>query len=126
LVLYLGIPAPAPEAAQARPGPDAGRMPTAALDEGDMPIMVSGRVLDPQGNPFAGAKLYVGFSTRGFAREVPFGGMTFPRRTTSAADGRFHFTFTRSELDAPSLDHARPAVIAVAEKYGTAWADIKE
>jgi RNA polymerase sigma factor (sigma-70 family) len=91
----------------------------------DAPIQVSGRVLDPQDGPIAGARLFVGFSAGQTAAPLQFGPMNYPRRATSSTDGRFEFTFTPSELDAAALDHSRPAVIAVAQGYGPAWAVIK-
>jgi hypothetical protein len=124
LMIRRAVSAPAPEMAQAQPAPVVGIPPGAGQDEADAPIEVNGRVLEPKGRPIAGAKLYVGFSAPGRVPDVR--PMAYPLRTTSAADGRFHFTFTQSELDAASLDHSRPAVIAVAQGYGTVWADIKE
>jgi hypothetical protein len=50
--------------------------------------------------------------------------MNYPLRATSGTDGQFRFTFIRSELDAKSLDEARPAVVAVAVGHGPAWAEI--
>jgi RNA polymerase sigma factor (sigma-70 family) len=94
----------------------------------DAPIEVSGRVLDPEGRPFVGARLYVGYSERRYARRFAtrsdFRPMSYPLRATSDADGRFHFTFATSELDARWLDDSRPAVIAVAGGYGPDWAVI--
>jgi RNA polymerase sigma factor (sigma-70 family) len=92
----------------------------------DVPVSVSGRVLDPEGRPIVGAKLYVGFSARRPGPQVPFRPLAYRPRATSETDGRFHFAFTLSQLDAASLEHSQPAVIAVAPGYGPAWADIKE
>jgi RNA polymerase sigma factor (sigma-70 family) len=91
----------------------------------DTPIEVSGRVLNPQGRPIAGAKLYVGFSAQSTAPEVRFQPMAYPLRTTSGTEGQFRFKFKQSELDAAWLDHSRPAVIAVAQDYGPGWAVIQ-
>jgi hypothetical protein len=124
-VLHQATSSPPTEVAQDRGAlvadSPAGQLP----DDPDAPIHVSGRVLDPHDGPIAGARLYVGFSAERTAPEVRFRPMAYPRRTTSATDGRFHFTFTQSELDAAALDHSRPAVIAVAEDYGPAWAIVK-
>src|SRR5207253_2525333 len=49
-----------------------------------------------------------------------------PLRGTSAADGRFHFAFAMSELDAAWLDDSRPAVVAVAAGHGPDWVEIGE
>ncbi len=99
-------------------------LPEAPRDLFDAPIEVTGRVLNPEGTPVAGANLYVGYSPRPshFAPSRPPAAYLF--RATSAADGRFHFTFARSELDAKLLDASRPAVVAVASGYGPDWAVI--
>src|SRR5262249_15343686 len=66
--------------------------------EATRPIKVSGRVLDPAGRPFAGARLYVGYAPRrcDYATSHP---VAFPVRARSAADGWFDFTFAPSDLD---------------------------
>jgi RNA polymerase sigma factor (sigma-70 family) len=95
-------------------------------DEADTPIKVSGRVLDPRGKPVAAARLYVGYSVRGSALDRQQGKAAYPLRATSGADGRFHFSFAKSELDARVLDDSRPAVAAVADGFGVDWAEIPE
>jgi hypothetical protein len=94
------------------------------LDEADAPIEVAGRVLDPAGKPFAGAKLYVGYSVRRSAPEMDLPQAAPPLRTTTGTDGRFRFKFTKSELDARYLNDSRPAVVAVSRGYGPDWAEI--
>ncbi len=102
-------------------------------DQSDVPMEVGGRVLDPRGNPVAGAELYVGYSERRLIRrtmpentlaEQPRPG-SYPRRATTGADGRFHFRFATAELDPRLLDDARPAVMAVAAGYGPNWVELK-
>jgi RNA polymerase sigma factor (sigma-70 family) len=121
---------PEDPAALAAPGIFARSQPAAPRDEADVPIDVSGRVLDPAGRPFAGATLYVGYSAHRYTPfitpDVPFRQPPYPPRATSGADGRFHFAFAQSELDARWLDDARPAVVAVAGGYGPDWAEVGE
>jgi RNA polymerase sigma factor (sigma-70 family) len=75
---------------------------------------VRGRVLGPDDRPCAGAKLYLGFSNP----KEP----TYPVRATSGGDGRFAFTFARSELDMAYSDNPVYQVLAVAEGHGCSWA----
>jgi RNA polymerase sigma factor (sigma-70 family) len=77
---------------------------------------VSGRVLDPDGNPLAGAKLYLGYTGPK--------DMKFPVRAASGQDGRFQFTVEQSELDKVDIDHPTIQVMAVAEGYGCDWAAV--
>jgi RNA polymerase sigma factor (sigma-70 family) len=78
-----------------------------------------GRVLGPDGNPFAGAELYL---------VLPPGGKENPPavRATTGADGRFEFTATRAEFvpaQAPAdVDpFAHLQVVAVAKGHGPDW-----
>jgi hypothetical protein len=85
---------------------------TAAASE----VAVTGRVLGPDGKPFAGAKLYLSYY-----------GSREPRpkvRAVSGADGRFRFAFAKLEISEPTW---RPeawrvaAVVAVAPGIGSDW-----
>jgi RNA polymerase sigma factor (sigma-70 family) len=76
-------------------------------------VKVSGRVVDPDGKPFVGAKLYM-------AR--PSGGAT-TREATSGADGRFHFAVTKAGLEKTVADQPAPRVMAVTDKFGCDWAE---
>jgi RNA polymerase sigma factor (sigma-70 family) len=92
-------------------------------------IKVNGRVFDAVGKPLEGAGLYVGYSIHRYRRSASSmrsGQIAYPLRATSAADGRFQFTLSTSELDATWLDDSRPAVIAVAAGHGPDWAEIAE
>src|SRR5439155_4030785 len=44
-------------------------------------------------------------------------------RAVSGPDGPFQFSFAPSELDADYLEVSRPAIVAVADGFGIAWAD---
>jgi hypothetical protein len=102
--------------------------PAELVDDDDIPIKVSGRVLDPAGKPFAGANLYVGYAVSGVLLDrndvLPRPQSPLPLRAKSGADGQFEFSFTRSELDGRILDRSKPAVIAVASGYGPEWSSI--
>ena len=89
-------------------------------------IRVSGRVHDPAGQPFAGAKLYVGYMPRGCDAYPPTHRPVYPLRATSGADGRFSFAFTKADLDERYLDNSRLAVVAVADGFGPDWMEITE
>jgi hypothetical protein len=126
LALYLAVPTPAPQSAQVQPGPDPGNLPAVGQDEFDAPIGVRGRVVGPDGQPVAGAKLFVGFTRNRDLPDLKVQPADFPIRRITGADGRFAFAFTRSELDAIRLDHSRPAVIAVRDGFGPAWTAIRD
>jgi protocatechuate 3,4-dioxygenase beta subunit len=86
--------------------------PPPAAEKGDR-VEVTGHVLGPGGKPFAGARLYL--------RSAKLKEPAYPVRTTSAADGRFAFTFPRSLLDDSSPYSGWFDVIAVADGYGPDW-----
>jgi hypothetical protein len=87
-------------------------------------IRVRGRVLDPQGRPLAGARLYVGYAPWRNQPDAVAHQPVYPLRAMSGTDGRFHFSFDRSDLDAIHLDASRPVVIAMADGFGLDWAEI--
>jgi RNA polymerase sigma factor (sigma-70 family) len=76
-------------------------------------VEVTGRVLNPDGKPFAGARLYL--------RHRGATGPDYPAQATSDADGRFTFAFKRSVLDESSPYTGWFQVIAVADGYGPDW-----
>jgi hypothetical protein len=79
---------------------------------------VNGQVLDPDGRPVAGAKVYLRPLADDRAEQQP--------RTTTGTDGRFALSVARSELH-PMPDwfdaRRRIQVIAEAEGFGPAWSD---
>jgi RNA polymerase sigma factor (sigma-70 family) len=99
------------------------RLPSSPVDP-NLPIEVSGMVVNPKGKPLSGASLYVGYSARHYTSDIRFRQPSYSPRATSGADGRFHFTFSPSELDPRSLDNSQPAIVAVAEGYAPDWAEI--
>jgi protocatechuate 3,4-dioxygenase beta subunit len=78
----------------------------------------SGRVLDPDGKPLAGAKIYITGLTSGI--------IEFKPRTTTAADGTFRFTVKRDEfkLRGDEQPGSRVTIGATAPRCGgaVAWA----
>jgi RNA polymerase sigma factor (sigma-70 family) len=84
-------------------------------------VEVGGRVLDPDGKPLAGARLYW-YST--VLRRESFREAHDPKRT-SAADGRFRFPIPQSEIDNLEQDTCwdQMTVVAVAPGYGPGWVE---
>jgi protocatechuate 3,4-dioxygenase beta subunit len=75
-------------------------------------------VLDPEGKPLAGAKLYLGFYRTAEG--------DLPVRAVSGTGGRFDFTFAASELDKTYSDHPTFQVAAAAKGYGFDFATVRE
>jgi protocatechuate 3,4-dioxygenase beta subunit len=78
-------------------------------DEKSDTIEVSGRVLDPDGKPFAGATLTLWTGTA--KAEAP------RTRATTGKDGRFRFAVRRAALQ-------QATVVATAEGYGLDWVEL--
>jgi RNA polymerase sigma factor (sigma-70 family) len=112
-----------PKAAGVTPGAGQEQAGPAKRDEADA-VVARGRVLGPDGKPFAGAKLYLHSSRPGAS--------PYPVRATSGADGRFEFRCARSELantvsdDRGSASGPRGGVMAAAKGYGCDWATVGE
>jgi RNA polymerase sigma factor (sigma-70 family) len=113
------------EAPPAKPDVKTPRQPK-SLEENPDAVTVGGRVLDPEGKPFTGAKLYL-WVDYNFEKPVP------PKvRATSGPDGRFDFTFAKQDVAAieePWVnDWAAPwrqaLVLAAAPGYGAGWANM--
>jgi RNA polymerase sigma factor (sigma-70 family) len=79
-------------------------------------VRVRGQVLDPDGRPLGNAKVYLG--------QTSYNNPAYPVRATTGEDGRFEFTFTRSELDRSYSDQPRAEVLAMAKGFGSDWAVI--
>jgi RNA polymerase sigma factor (sigma-70 family) len=79
-------------------------------------VEVRGRVLDPDGKPVAGAKLFRALSA---PRAGPWPDAS--AAATSGADGRFRFTIPRSELDEAPGEWSPSQVMAVADGSGCDW-----
>jgi RNA polymerase sigma factor (sigma-70 family) len=92
------------------PGERPGRGKADARQRKDEAVTVSGRVLGPDGKPFAGAKLYLDSSGPK--------AKTSPARATSGEDGRFQFSFAKSELDRTFSDNPTVRVLATAKGHG--------
>src|SRR5262249_25120134 len=84
-----------------------------------------GRVLGPDGKPVAGARLYLDFDRKDLA-DVEAYLMTegrprepaLPVRATTAADGRFRFTFRRTDQEAAAASVLPRMVAAFADGHG--------
>jgi RNA polymerase sigma factor (sigma-70 family) len=84
----------------------------AATDEEKGDITYAGRVLGPDGKPFAGAKLHLLYFT---PKALPV-----PARATSDAEGRFQFKVARADFErsASATPWESGMVVAVADGYG--------
>jgi RNA polymerase sigma factor (sigma-70 family) len=98
--------------------------PTPPAEEGEE-VVVTGRVLGPDGRPAEGARLYLDFDRKDLqdveanlmpredAREP-----ALPVRATTGADGRFRFTFRRFEQEVAADEVLPRMVAAFADGYG--------
>jgi len=105
---------------------EAFKQPLPAFDplDADAPVEVGGQVLDPDGKPCPGAKLYLGYSVRSFTRGFDVRQPAYAVRATSDENGRFRFSFTRAELNARWLDDSHPTVAAIAAGHGPGWVEL--
>jgi hypothetical protein len=79
-------------------------------------LRLHGRVLDPDGKPFAGAKLYLGYAGPK--------DRTYSVRATSGEDGGFAISVPKAASDQADSDEARPQVLAVAAGHGSDWVTV--
>ncbi|HEV3260032.1 MAG TPA: hypothetical protein VG013_24400 [Gemmataceae bacterium] len=84
--------------------------PTSRTETGDH-VVVTGRVLGPDGKPVSGAKVYVSTYTAKDQADPKV-------RATSGPDGRFRFPATRSEVN------VNERVAAAADGYGPDWCEL--
>jgi RNA polymerase sigma factor (sigma-70 family) len=99
-----------PATAADEPAVRAGQPEAPPKPAADVAVEVRGRVLDPDGKPVAGAKLYLNT----YKPDV----VDYPVRASSGADGRFAFSFNRSELNSTWTDTPTGTVITVAKEFG--------
>ena len=89
--------------------------------ENDSAIVFQGRVVDPGGKPFAGAKLVLGYF-KWSERDSPL-----TLRGVSDQAGRFRFGVDRAYFELPHLEPWRSArVIALADGFGPGGSDSDE
>jgi RNA polymerase sigma factor (sigma-70 family) len=105
------ITTPAPELVQAAQPPA-----PAEKNPGAMQVY-AGRVLDPEGKPFVGAKIYLLYYT---PKKLPV-----PERATSDGEGRFRFDVARESFDksASVTPWTEAMLVARAEGYGLGLPD---
>jgi RNA polymerase sigma factor (sigma-70 family) len=102
------------EATKPQPGPAAAK--PAANEKADA-VEVSGRVVDPDGKPFAGAKVF-------FARYILGEDGPPPPTVTSDAEGRFRLRVSRAGYPEEYMkpQWMRGAVVAVGQGFAFGWA----
>jgi RNA polymerase sigma factor (sigma-70 family) len=80
-------------------------------------VTVRGRVLDPDGKPVKGARLYWPHVLKNPPRSED--DIEYPERGKSDAEGRFQFELPRSDIFSPKM-----SLIATAKGYGADWAQL--
>jgi protocatechuate 3,4-dioxygenase beta subunit len=98
---------------------DRSAAPEATKPDAEETIVLSGQVLDPDGKPFAGAKLYLSTCVPGWPKSSSWTSGVFKaaERATSDKHGRFRFSMPKSEFGQSEYwDQSR--LMAVAKGYG--------
>ena len=91
-----------------------------ASTENDL-IVFQGRVVDPDGEPFAGARLFLHYFKDTMARKP------LEPRATSGRDGRFRFTVEKAHFDRLTIEPWRfTPIVAVADGFGLGVSDSDE
>jgi RNA polymerase sigma factor (sigma-70 family) len=105
---------PSPQQAKVdKPGDKGDRpLPAAkAKTEAEGALEVRGQVLNPEGKPVAGARLYL-------ARTTP---PAPSQQAISGPDGRFRFAVPRAERDKSAAEKSPSQVMAIAKDHGCDW-----
>jgi RNA polymerase sigma factor (sigma-70 family) len=103
--------------------PAAPQSPPAKKADMEPTVAIRGRVLDPDGKPFAGAKIY-SYPPHSGRNSDPLFAPGPPRPdATSDADGRFRFAMPDPGFDTlqAQATWAHPTVAALAPGFGPAW-----
>lgn len=82
-------------------------------------VVVSGRVIDPNGKPVVGAKVFYARAVLAFWREPPLP----PTPTTTDSEGRFRFRVSRTGylFAEEKADWLKGGVVGLAPGYGPGW-----
>jgi RNA polymerase sigma factor (sigma-70 family) len=104
----------APAGARAAPAPDAkNKAPLTQAREQTKPVTVTGQVVEPDGRPVGGARLYVTRPFDHFRKPQPPAAV----RATTGADGRFAFKAAHDELPVSPEMRDMP-LVALADGFG--------
>lgn len=119
LACHVLVHPPAAEKPQISPA-KAKEAPAAPQRDSIEVMTIRGRVLDPDGKPMTGAKLYLAKPIIRWYDPKPAPSL----QATSGPDGRFRFAVPKSELDFNAQEESPPQVMAIADGFGCDWAAI--